>query len=112
MTAAKPARKPDTPADELPFWRRKAMKDMTKAEWESLCDGCGRCCLNKLQEEGSERTYFTDVACTLLDCSTARELGLTTTGHASRGVSSSPSPSASNLHLEAGAVTPAEFLRP
>jgi PmbA protein len=46
----------------------------------------------------------------ILDCSTARELGLTTTGHASRGVSSSPSPSASNLHLEAGAVTPAELI--
>ncbi len=54
-------------ADELPFWRRKAMKDMTPAEWESLCDGCGRCCLNKLQEEGSDRTYYTDVGCKLLD---------------------------------------------
>jgi PmbA protein len=46
----------------------------------------------------------------ILDCSTARELGLTTTGHASRGVSSSPSPSASNLHLEAGQVTPVELI--
>ncbi|MDO8878180.1 MAG: TldD/PmbA family protein [Pseudolabrys sp.] len=46
----------------------------------------------------------------ILDCATARELGLTTTGHASRGVSSSPSPSASNLHLEAGTVTPAELI--
>ncbi len=46
----------------------------------------------------------------ILDRSTARELGLITTGHASRGVSSSPSPSASNLHLEAGVVTPAELI--
>jgi len=46
----------------------------------------------------------------ILDCATARELGLTTTGHASRGVSLSPSPSASNLHLEAGHVTPAELI--
>jgi PmbA protein len=46
----------------------------------------------------------------ILDCSTARELGLATTGHASRGVSSSPSPSASNLHLEAGVATPAELI--
>jgi PmbA protein len=46
----------------------------------------------------------------ILDCGTARELGLTTTGHASRGVSSSPSPSASNLHLEAGTMTPAELI--
>jgi uncharacterized cysteine cluster protein YcgN (CxxCxxCC family) len=58
--------------DELPFWRRKAMKDMTQAEWESLCDGCGRCCLNKLIEEGSDRTYYTDVGCRLLDDQTCR----------------------------------------
>ncbi len=42
----------------------------------------------------------------ILDCATARELGLATTGHASRGVSSTPSPGASNLHLEAGALSP------
>ena len=46
----------------------------------------------------------------ILDCATARELGLRTTGHASRGVSSVPSPSASNLHLEPGRVTPAELI--
>src|SRR6185312_3785866 len=46
----------------------------------------------------------------ILDCATARELGMTTTGHASRGVSSVPSPSASNLHLEPGRVTPAELI--
>ncbi|MBI1205601.1 MAG: TldD/PmbA family protein [Rhodopseudomonas sp.] len=46
----------------------------------------------------------------ILDCGTARELGLTTTGHAQRGVSSSPSPGASNLHLEAGVLTPAELI--
>ena len=68
---SKPRPKAAEPA-ELPFWKRKRMEEMTSAEWESLCDGCGRCCLNKLQEEGSERTYFTDVACKLLDCSTAR----------------------------------------
>src|SRR6476661_8025102 len=62
---------PDT-ADDAPFWRRKAMKDMTATEWESLCDGCGRCCLNKLQEEGSDRTYYTDVGCRLLDAQTCR----------------------------------------
>ncbi|MDE2376204.1 TldD/PmbA family protein [Bradyrhizobium sp.] len=46
----------------------------------------------------------------LLDCATARELGLTTTGHAHRGVSSSPSPGPYNLHLEAGSATPAELI--
>jgi len=46
----------------------------------------------------------------ILDCATARELGLKTTGHAQRGVSSTPSPGPSNLHLEAGALTPAELV--
>jgi PmbA protein len=46
----------------------------------------------------------------VLDCATARELGLVTTGHAQRGVSSSPSPGASNLHLEAGRVSPEELI--
>jgi PmbA protein len=46
----------------------------------------------------------------LLDCATARELGMTTTGHAHRGVSSSPSPGAYNLHMEAGEPTPAELI--
>jgi PmbA protein len=46
----------------------------------------------------------------LLDCATARELGLQTTGHAHRGVSSSPSPGPYNLHLEAGSVTPEELM--
>ncbi len=54
-------------SDDIPFWRRKALKDMTKPEWESLCDGCGRCCLNKLIEDGTDRTFYTDVACRLLD---------------------------------------------
>ena len=45
---------------------------MTPAEWESLCDGCGRCCLNKLQEEGTDRTYYTDVGCKLLDGQSCR----------------------------------------
>jgi PmbA protein len=46
----------------------------------------------------------------LLDCATARELGLATTGHAQRGVSSTPSPAATNLHLEPGPQTPAQLI--
>jgi PmbA protein len=46
----------------------------------------------------------------ILDCATARELGLTTTGHANRGVSSTPSPGASNLHLEPGKLSPQELI--
>ena len=52
---------------EIPFWRRKSLEEMTKSEWESLCDGCGRCCLNKLEEVGTDRTFYTDVGCRLLD---------------------------------------------
>jgi hypothetical protein len=43
--------------DQVPFWQRKSLEEMTDSEWESLCDGCGRCCLNKLEEEGTDRTY-------------------------------------------------------
>lgn len=52
---------------EIPFWRRKSLAEMTDSEWESLCDGCGRCCLNKLEEEGTDRTFYTNVGCRLLD---------------------------------------------
>jgi PmbA protein len=56
-----------------------------------------------LVEDGVLRSW-------ILDCATARELGLVTTGHAQRGVSSTPSPGASNLHLEAGKVTPDQLI--
>jgi PmbA protein len=61
---------------------------------------------------GERRALIDDGRLTtwILDCATARELGLTTTGHAQRGVSSTPSPGASNLHLEPGRVSPAELI--
>ena len=64
---------PDEKAPQpAPFWRSKTMGEMTQREWESLCDGCGRCCLNKLIDEDTNRTVFTDVGCRLLDGDTCR----------------------------------------
>ncbi|HEX4765888.1 MAG TPA: YcgN family cysteine cluster protein [Lichenihabitans sp.] len=54
--------------DEAPFWR-KPLAVLTEAEWESLCDGCGRCCLVKLEDEDTADIHFTDVTCRLLDAS-------------------------------------------
>jgi len=58
--------------EEKPFWRRKRLEEMTDAEWESLCDGCGRCCLIRLVDEESGESGETNLACKLLDVKTCR----------------------------------------
>lgn len=77
--------------NDEPFWRTKSFAQMTRDEWESLCDGCARCCLIKLvddsdsekhgrsgpcdnshSKEVDEQVYYTDVACRLLDLGTCR----------------------------------------
>ncbi len=56
----------------VPFWRRKTLQEMTDAEWESLCDGCGRCCLHKIEDVDTSEIALTNVACSFLDLGTCR----------------------------------------
>ncbi|MFQ3176283.1 MAG: putative cysteine cluster protein YcgN (CxxCxxCC family) [Psychromonas sp.] len=48
------------------FWEYKTLSRMSDTEWESLCDGCGKCCLNKLIDDETEELHFTNVSCHLL----------------------------------------------
>ena len=54
------------------FWVTVALEDMTPEEWEALCDGCGRCCLLKLEDEDTGAVHYTNVTCRLFDAETRR----------------------------------------
>lgn len=56
----------------VPFWQRKRLEDMSPTEWESLCDGCGQCCLVKLEDEDTEEVYHTDLVCRYMDSDSCR----------------------------------------
>jgi len=55
-----------------PFWKTKTLAELSREEWEQLCDGCGRCCLNKLEDEDTGEFLYTRAACRLLDLATCR----------------------------------------
>ena len=57
---------------DKPFWTSKPLEDMTAAEWESLCDGCGKCCMAKLEDEDSGEIHWTSVGCRLFDAGACR----------------------------------------
>ncbi|MDE0333531.1 MAG: YcgN family cysteine cluster protein [Defluviicoccus sp.] len=57
---------------DAPYWRTKTLEEMTRAEWEALCDGCARCCLIKLEDDDTGEIAYTDIACRLLDIGTCR----------------------------------------
>ncbi|HFB54823.1 MAG TPA: YcgN family cysteine cluster protein [Hellea balneolensis] len=49
------------------FWKHKSMSEMTEQEWESLCDGCGKCCCLRMEDEDTGAIYVTDISCKLFD---------------------------------------------
>ncbi len=57
---------------DKPFWDTVPLAKMSRSQWESLCDGCGKCCVHKLEDEDTGEMFATNVACKLLDTRTAR----------------------------------------
>ena len=55
-----------------PFWRTKTLEEMSRAEWESLCDGCGRCCVLKVEDEETREVFHSSIVCELFDLGSCR----------------------------------------
>jgi uncharacterized protein len=63
---------PVTDIPHQPFWKTKPLEALDPGEWESLCDGCGRCCLVKLEDEDDGKLHYTDVSCRLFDAGSCK----------------------------------------
>ena len=57
---------------DRPFWERKTLAEMSAEEWESLCDGCGKCCLYKFEDIDTKELFYTHIACKFLDLGLVR----------------------------------------
>lgn len=57
---------------KTPFWKQKTLAEMSRAEWESLCDGCAKCCCVRLEDDDTGDIHITSAACKLLNRETAR----------------------------------------
>ncbi len=60
------------PTDDRPFWERLALEEMSATQWESLCDGCGKCCTQVVEDEDTGEYHRLAVSCRLLDTETCR----------------------------------------
>jgi uncharacterized cysteine cluster protein YcgN (CxxCxxCC family) len=61
------------PAPPTPqFWQHKTLDELSEAEWEALCDGCGRCCLVKIEDQDSGKLFYTNVVCQYFDNASCR----------------------------------------
>lgn len=72
LTAGARAAKRSGMTTTQPFWRTKTLAQMSPEEWEMLCDGCGKCCMSKLEDEDTGDIYWTSVGCRLFDAGTCR----------------------------------------
>ena len=72
VTGSALRRQPKQGSVAEPFWRAKTLEEMNPSEWESLCDGCARCCLVKLEDEDTGTIHTTDIGCKLLDAGSCR----------------------------------------